>query len=533
MSAEIRFQIRRGVLRLRQPPDSGDLLFLCWPVLVYRVTAPVVRVRHLDIIEKVVLALCQAGIRQHDEIAAHIHQSPELCAHVLRQLRDSGQIDRYGVPTEAGTRTLATSRLGEEPELVVTHVFQDPWTERLWPRAAADLRFHRVHGVRDTTAELRLNTAGSPRPISAHVVTAEPRRARTPTAQEIIDAVAGQRKAELARRVDRLTDERGGRNPSAYLAEEDLGALAGEIRLPHEAVVQRVLRIGEPTPEYLLLWVTGNDEVGGGPRACDPFGLDPDPTAQALLTERVRADPALAAAVAGASDAAAARDAENYRAAEQAVRRNAEPRLVRRLGPELRRRPEALKLLLGMEEAAARGGESGVETVAREAYRLYEYLFRRLAAEFPPPDRPSWAVGERTVSTGVVRAALRAAARDVGLDGLPGVYLGRQVGDIAAHGSAGRLTPPERGYVNELTPFILIAAADSNSPHRSRHPLRDLARARPKVLTHLDELRLLRNRGTHATRDATVEDDIDWCRELAMDAARLVVSMPPPSPERN
>ncbi|WP_147339317.1 hypothetical protein [Actinomadura spongiicola] len=545
MSGRHLFEIRRGVLQFHRPPDSGELVFLCWPVLVYRVTAPVLRVRHLNIVEKVVLALCRAGVRQPEDIAAKIHQSTELCEHVLRQLRADGRVDQVGAPTDRGVEALVTGRVGEEPEYVVTHVLQDPLTGRLWPRAARDLVFQRVSGVGDGQARLRLDSAGAPRPIAARIVGDGTDLAlpRPPSAQEIINAVGAQRKAELARKAEQFTDLRDGRTPSASAVEKDLQAVSTELVLPHGVEVRRVLDTGRPAAEYLLLWLENGSEPGDGPQVRDPFGLDPNPMLRRLLADWNREDPGLADAVAQATDRSFARITEDYRTVREAVGRAAETRLVQRLGNELRRRPGTLKLLLGLEEAAARGGESGVETVAREAFRLYEHLLRRLVAEYPPPERPSWDAGNQTSAWETVKAALKRAAKTLGLDephrggylgamtlsrtailGYPAAY--RQTRDIRA------VINLDKGFVRDLLPYALIAAADPNSPHRRDHPLRALAGTRPGLLIELDELGRLRNRGSHNTRDATVEDDVEWCRLLALDAARVLVSMPPPPPER-
>lgn len=536
------FRIRRGVLQMHRPPRSSARIFLCWPVLAYRVTAPLLQVRHLNIIEKVVLGLCQGGIREPAEIAARIHQNTELCGYVLRQLRAGGQLDQAGTLTEQGRQTLLTSCVGQEPELIVTHVFQDPATRELWPRAAAELRFLPVRRVRDHLAQLRLDTAGEDQPVDAYIMPAAPRPvpSRPPAAQEIVAAVAAQRQAEIAGRAEAFAAEKGGRNAAAHTAEQDLQALSSELRLPHETAVHRVLGVGPPTPEYVLVWLRAGDRYedhGTGLRACDPFGLDPNPVLQRLLTDRIRDDPVLAALVAGATEELLSQSRQAYQSGDRAVGREAEISLVRVLGSELRRHPEVLDLLVELEKAAARGGAAGMESVAREAYRIYEYMFRRLAAEYPAPARPSWDVGQTEVSPEVVSSALESAAQAIGLAGLPGTYRKEQA--IRQFRQYPRLirrgkepVDLETGFVSQLLPYVLVAAADPRSPHRSRHPIRDLARRRPKVLAELREMATLRNRGSHATRDATVEDDIEWCRQLALDAARLIISMPPSIPER-
>jgi hypothetical protein len=536
------FGIRRGVLQLHRPPRSGARIFLCWPVLAYRVTAPLLRVRHLNIIEKVVLGLCQGGIREPADIAARIHQNTELCEHVLRQLHGAGQLDQAGTPTEKGRQTLLTSCVGQEPELIVTHVFQDPATRELWPRAAAELRFLPVRRVREHLAQLRLETAGEAQPVDAYIMPAAPRAApsQPPAAQEIVAAVAAQRQAEIAGRAEAFTAEKGGRNAAAHTAEQDLQALSSELRLPHEAAVHRVLDVGPPAPEYVLVWLRAGDRHNGhgtGLRACDPFGLDPNPVLQKLLTERIRDDPALATLVTGATEELLSQSRQAYQSGDRAVGREAEISLVRLLGSELRRHGEVLDLLVELEKAAARGGAAGMESVAREAYRIYEYMFRRLAADYPAPARPSWDVGRTEIPPEVVSSALESAAQAIGLAGLPGTYRKEQV--VRQFSQYPRLIRKgrepvnlETGFVSQLLLYVLVAAADPLSPHRSRHPLRDLARRRPKLLAELWEMGVLRNRGSHAIRDATVEDDIEWCRQLALDAARLIISMPPPIPER-
>ncbi|GAA1888889.1 hypothetical protein [Actinomadura bangladeshensis] len=534
------FEIRRGVLQPSRPPNAGEQLFLCWPVLVYKVTAPVIKVRHLNIIEKVVLALCQGGARHPPDIAARIHQDVELCAHVVRGLREAGKLDKSNVPTKAGLETLRTSRVGEEPELVVTHVFQDPATKRMWPRTTDGLTYQQVRRVDGEQARLRLNTAGEARWVTAHVLDCPvaPGTVRPPTAQEIIEAVGAHRQAALAHRAARFADARGHRQPAAHLAEEDLQALTTELTLTSDPAVHRVLDIGRPMEEYLLVWLHGKDTETGGWRTADPFGLDPNPLVQRLLSERVKDDAGVAERVVRFAESTEERQRAAYRVAGAGVRANAERRLVQTLGQELRRRPQALGLLVDLEDSAARGGEAGIESVARTAYRLYEHLFRLLVDEYPVPAEPSWDGGAAPAPSAVVKAALQTAAEKLGFSSLPGRFLGgRLLDDVRRYPGrirAGReAVDTSRAFVNGLVGYLLVAAADPASPHCGHHPLCDLAERRPTLPADLVQLGDLRNRGSHAERDATVEGDVEWCRSLALEAARLLVALPAPTNERN
>lgn len=182
----------------------------------------------------------------------------------------------------------------------------------------------------------------------------------------------------------------------------------------------------------------------------------------------------------GAADASAARKAEQYQVARHAVERDAETRLVRLLGGELRRHQDVLDLLIGLEEDGARGGAAGLESVAREANRPHEYLFRRLAAEYPQPDQPSWAAGRWTAHAGTGSETLALAVTTLGLDELPtGLCRSYAATPCKYHEhprERGRAaSSEEHGFINQLVPLAVIAAADTRSPHRFSHPLRELS----------------------------------------------------------
>jgi hypothetical protein len=535
------YSVERGVLKLHKPPESASLRFLCWPVLVYRVAAPVLKVRHLDIFERVILALCRAGVRQAETIAVLIHQHPSLVEHVLRQLRVAGRLDESGAPTTDGLRTSDTGRLDEEPELLVTHVFQDPFTGDLWPRAALELSYQPVQRVRGDQADLRLHSAGHPRFETALVVRPEPVPLSPPKAEQIIAAVGSHRAAELRQRADQFAS---GNTVSAarYDAQQELNALNTELSLPTEHDVRQIVDVRDPVEEYLLVWIDLADaDEGSGWRARDPFGLDPSLMLQHLVAARMRVVEPLAAAVGGLTEVTDEKRNDTYRKSGNQVRRAAETALVRGLGSDIRLHPDMLDLLLGLEEAAVRGTRAAVEAVAREAFRAYEHLCRRLVLEYPPP-RPGW-VRDRTPDQ-IVRDHLREYAAELGFLALPGALLE----GYNLRGFAGKLARlpneetiqnlVENGFARSLIPYALVAAADPHSPHRSHHPLRGLATRRPGVfnelfgLGHRFGLSDVRNRGTHAERDPSAGDDIEWCRGLALDAARTALEMSPQSPER-
>jgi hypothetical protein len=530
------FNVHRGMLALHHPPDSGSLWFLSWPVLVYRVTAPVTSVRHLNIFEKVVLALCRAGLREPAEIARRIHRETELCEYIRQQLIAAGHLDARGVPTEAGLRILAEGHVSEDSGLVVTHVFQDPGGD-LWPRTCSDLTYEPVTRVRDGQADLRVGTAGRRRPVTAYVVPPAAGQPSPPRSQQVIAAVNAHRSAQARQRAAWL-EARGG-NPSAqYEAEQELAAMATELRLrsaPEAAELHKVIDISQPTQEYLLAWIemdAEHDDGAQGWLARDPFGLDPSLMAQQLVTRRLRGgDSRIATAL---TDLVAVPDEHlftQYRKDERNVGRRVETRIVERLGPEIRTRPALLELFTEMETEAARGSRpAAAEGVAREAFRIYEYVITRMALEYPAPMPPSWFRRTSRIQPEELQEHLERYAGELGLRELPEYFRKRpQLLELASYPtkSPGQIRRTlAQGFPQQTTQHALVSAADANSLHQGDHPLRALAARRPSLLADVNRLRGYRNRGSHSQRDTDPAQAINWCRDLALDIGQASLALP-------
>ncbi|WP_316739087.1 hypothetical protein [Streptomyces sp. MK7] len=506
---------------------------------------------HLNIFEKVVLGLCRAGVRQPDAIARRIHQNTELCAYVIRQLKDSGQLDASAVPTRKGLRTVATGRVDEEAELVVTHVFQDASSPagELWPRTATNLDFQPVQRVRGTDADLRLDSAGHPRKETAYLVPpcdqARAGELPAPSADQIIHAVAAHRGALAERRVTQF-NQAAEPTLAAYEAEQELQALHTEFAMPPEEQVNRVWDIRPPTSEYLLTWLELNAETTEGSsrspgwRARDPFGLDPGLMLQQLVLSHMHSDQRLSKAVSHLTLALDDDLNHRYRKIARAVRERSEEQLVQQLGDRIRSYPSMLDLLFGLEDAAARmASNADIETVARETVRVYEHLFRRLVDEYRPV-APNWQMQQGAGVARILREHLAECAARLGFSRVPLLISGnlREFGEglATAQSNPAKFTKQisalvKKGSVKELAPWALVAAASPDNPEYLQHPLRGLAERRPNLLTELEQVNSLRNRGSHGDRDASTSDDAQWCRELALDAARTVLDLSP-EPER-
>src|SRR4051794_16836742 len=85
----------------RQPAGDGRIGLL-WPAWAYRVTAPVMPRRGLDVFERVILSLCRAGVRQPKAIGELVELHPRLCSYILDRAVELGHLDTAFAPTEAG-----------------------------------------------------------------------------------------------------------------------------------------------------------------------------------------------------------------------------------------------------------------------------------------------------------------------------------------------------------------------------------------------------------------------------------------------
>ena len=232
--------------------------FLLWPAWAYRVVAPRVRQRKLNVLQRAVLGLCRTGVHRADSIAEHLSVHIDLISFILSELGDLGYLDRDGLPTERGARILEDDAF-EAQEMVAGYVFQDPWSGDLWPRFVESLDY----------CELEFNENGFPSVLMGP--TGKQRRYRTftvlpraqdwpstPSAAAVVQAVARHRKGLRFKDADDRDDEALG----SFVAT---GVQVSRVSFVQEA----------PQAVFLLtyLYVPESDAGATDWYVCDPFGL--------------------------------------------------------------------------------------------------------------------------------------------------------------------------------------------------------------------------------------------------------------------
>jgi hypothetical protein len=504
-----------------QEPGDGRLCLL-WPAWAYRVTAPVLQQRGLDLFERVVLGLCQAGVRRPDRMGALIELDARLCAHILDRAVDAGHLDKRHELTDLGRQALRTGSAAESPEWRVCYVFEDPFSGELWPRTTDSLREAYVIRPRPEGVELQLGTAGKSDRATARRVQPPDRPAQRPGAARVVASASEDRAARRVFTV-RQYERRSGLEPLAV--PDGLTGPRGAGGLPEDMPeLNRVAFLGDPHPVYLVgfLEVSGSSdtETAEAWTANDPFGLGRSDFFQSLVYRFGRDDGALDEEIRVRATAKLAAASARYNQADQDLRDLLEQRLAHEFGAEIRGDRDAFDLMLELDmavESTAR--DESMERIVHTALRLYEVLFRRMMVAYPVSDGTFQTFKK---SPTLRRAMLEEAAQSVGFHGVTRLYSG--VGDKELTDAYRK---PDEGFLKAMFALSLLAAK-----RYADHPLRSMAVQQPDLPLTLSVLNPLRNRGAHAERDATNPHDAQWCRDAAACAVQALLRLPQPRSER-
>ena len=388
----------------------------------------------LDLFQRVILGLSQAGVRQPDKIGALTGLHTRLCAYIMDGARRQGLLGKDNDVTDRGIRALRTSVVTEDTEWSVRYVFTDPFSGNLWPRAADRLDHAYVREVTKTHVTAELGTAGVPARVTAlRLPTAGPDREDRPALprpEQVIEAVRrdqvareATRQQELERRYN-LGPGPGDTDPAGGLART-----AAEERLPE---LTRVSFIGEPAPVEILAVI----EAAPG---CGRPGLDRARSVRGRHqrhVQRPRYDlggPLPPAGRAGRTGWSGNQKivADQYRHGHRRARERVEDSLVREYGPGA---PFPTGPCSSFIDARLAELEQSSGKAMHATFALFEELmfracvaypmsaedtadFRREQAEESPAERARQAQARRSQS--VVAERIRRSAEAIGVYELP------------------------------------------------------------------------------------------------------------------
>lgn len=232
--------------------------FLLWPAWAYRVIAPRVRQRKLNVLQRAIMGLCRTGVHRIDSIAECLSVHADLVAFILSELSNIGYLDQHGLLTEQGMRVLEDDSF-ETHEMVAGYVFQDPWNGDLWPRFVESLDYCELEFNENGFPSVVLGPTGKPRRYRTFTVLPRSHISpSTPSAAAIVQAVAQHRKGLRFKDADDRDNEILG------------NFVASGVQISRVSFVEE-----KPQAVFLFtyLYVPESDAGATDWYVCDPFGL--------------------------------------------------------------------------------------------------------------------------------------------------------------------------------------------------------------------------------------------------------------------
>jgi hypothetical protein len=273
------------------PGPRNQRAWLLWPVWVYRVVAPDVSDRKLNVFEEAILGMLHSGAESLQDIADSLSLDPELTAYIAKhELVERGFLDDSTLrPTPYGVQHLQ-GQVARSVRKTVGFVFQDPWTLQLWPVFRDRLEFIELEYGDNGFPDLILGgTKGRPWRQHAHCLIPWGAPAATrPPAEDVLKAV----RAETRMRA---------RSRNSLYVDEDDDVVE---RLDQQFGTFRQVSFvdDQPEPHFAVTYMyTPHDGSGDAEwYACDPFGGGYSMSFKREVSARVSKNSSLANFVSGA-----------------------------------------------------------------------------------------------------------------------------------------------------------------------------------------------------------------------------------------
>lgn len=456
-------------LSLDEAAHDESISWLLWPVLAWRVIGPKISRRPLNVFQRAVLGMSTAARRTVEEVAESLDLHGDLTALIFRELEQMGALDGAYQPTERGRAMLAEEEEDLSEDLVVGHVFSDPFTGRLWPRLIGD-DLRPVESSRTTKTAwpvLKLGSLGRPRTLEPFVVgMPEPPLVKRPSAAAIL-STAREHTRDL--RGTRSTAERPQSMGRASCLDEQPSSFLVLVRVRHDGFERLV---------------------------DDPFGIGTSDALAKDIEARVLAD---------AKDGRThlrewLRRGEPDEADNDSLRTlhaRAERLVSDRLPPALHEHFSLFERLVAMQRAALEAAQPESprdkrDDVSIKAQKSIEHALRLVGERWFRPECERLLASDPAFNLALVEAI----AEDCGFE----TPLPHGIRKALRDGLARTLMTRTGSLRGPLGALVLSA---HNCP---AHPARAIAKEDPTFLRRLDVLAATRNRAAHDSGDARQAD---------------------------
>ncbi len=455
----VEFERDTPVLRFNARKDP-KAKWVLWPVLAWRVVAPVPKPQSLNLFQRTVLQLVRAGVNRLKDVGDRLQIAVDLAGLVMTELQGLGLVDQVGAITTRGLQQLED--LEEEPaqETHVGHVFSDPLTGKLWPRFLLDDL---------PVADVDLTEAGWPVLLSGSA--GDPWKDRTfvvlpgrndsvnlvrPSASEVLRAA---QRHGRQREFDEVDDERN---------------------VPK---MQKVSFIDSQPEPYLIALCLRHHESGDW-MVEDPFGHGESPVLREAIEKRLDTQVQLRAWISPLVGG----DTSEPRLAE--LQAEATWKVEEQLTLAIREHSAVHERLVAMQRALLEAELDDApldkyNDVLLKAQRVVERTLRALPAA-STEGQPAFQRLARS-DKNFNQELLDSLADSLGFDS----PLPRRLSSVRR----GKVQYAETNGGGSLRPLLLLALLCAD--RQDAHPLRRAAKMYPKLLHDLDELASARDSAAH------------------------------------
>ena len=461
-----------------------DNIYFCQLGGCYRVVAPRVHERHVNILEKAVLGMCHAGVFAAVEIGEKLDIGSNLAALVIKQLSEQSFINSQGLLTKQGLNILEQeTEILATQDMVAGFIFQDPWTGELLPRFVERQEYAEVKFNNDGFPNLVFGTTGKPDYRRAYMPLPVENVIKTqPSPQNILQAV---------RQHDKALRYRGNLEESD---DEETWTFEKVPKLKSISFVEE-----DPTPVWLAtyLYLPENSLSATTWNVCDPFGLGDSLWLRRRLEKQINNNSTFRGFQKLVQEMIGEQREEGENNIEftdfiRFVHNESVMKVENKLTLEIRRWQSLYNNLLAMErtyiEADLLAGSTNVadklDDVLVKAQKAVESLLLTIREAYPTDN--SWKVlspGDREYN----RNLLNQLADNLGFI----TPLSKSLVDV----KQGKIKSAADYGEGSLRSHLLAALLTTR--HDSKHPLQLVAQNAPEMLTRLDNLAQLRDKSSH------------------------------------
>lgn len=478
--------------------------YLLCPVLSYRIVAPKITSRELNILEKAILSLCRIGHYTAHEIGKILEIDPQLAALILSQLKDNkGYLDGQGNLTQQGEETLKGIVFAEE-DMRAGYIFQNPLTGELYPRFLETLIY----------ADVKMNQSGFPDLVKGTTGNPYYERAFMPLPLNNL-LISQPSSKEILRAID-IHNKHGKYQNSEPNRDHNLS----------DQTLKKISFIEEePTPFWVatFVYIPEKQTEEEDWYICDPFGLGDSIWLRDRVQKQIQqAQPeSLTRWFSNfLRESKATREENKDQFSYHQLKEDAQFLVEERLTLGIKQYDNVFNALVIMEASHLEIDQfqekipaDKLDDVMIKAQKVAESLLVKIGENYPTPGNCNLLI-ERD------RAHNRQLIQELAATLNFNQNLPRSLTDV----QAGKIKNAAEKGEGSLRPLLLATLFTASK--QSSHPLQNVATHNPNLLIELDTLAKLRDQSSHYNQTSLTRDQVSTAVQTIYQFVSLTLGLP-------